>query len=341
MPLVSVVMPNYNTPEPYLRCAIESILSQTYTNLEFIIIDDASTGNDVEVISSYSDSRIKLLRNDVNRHIAYTMNRGLRVAQGDYIARMDSDDISLPHRIEEQVRFMERRRDIDILCAQARFFGNREGVFAPHLTHPEHMRTEIFFGCTVVHPTVMFRATFIWRYSLQYTDNLNYRAAEDYELWSRIAYLGGFCEYPRVLLHYRVHKLQISSASSGKQRSSTRQIRADHLRLFGIVPSEHEAVLHDSFCTDSAAAGIKLSETEAWARRLLAGNAKTGMFPHRYFKHTVIQRYFVTAVKHLLSRRVTLRDLLKLPLTRKMLCPLYFPGYLRRFAFSKRFNRVI
>ena len=341
IPLVSVVMPNYNTPEPYLRCAIESILSQTYANLELIIIDDASTGNDVDVIRSYKDDRITLLRNEVNRHIAYTMNRGIGVARGDYIARMDSDDISLPWRIEKQVRFMQRRRDIDIVCAQARMFGKKKGVFAPHLTRPEHMRTEIFFGCSVVHPTVMFRTSFIREHALRYKDNLCYRAAEDYELWSRSVYLGRICEYPRVLLYYRVHSLQISSASSGKQITSTRRIRADQLRLLGIVPSEQEALLHDSFCTESAKSGFSLAETEAWARRMLAANAQTGALPRGCFKHAVVQRYFVTAVKHLLARRVSLRGLIQLRLSRTMLLPFYFPGYLMRFLFSKRLNRVI
>lgn len=341
MPLVSVVMPNYNTPEPYLRCAIESILTQTYSNLELIIIDDASTGNDIDVISSYTDDRITLLRNESNRHIAYTINRGIDVAKGEYIARMDSDDISLSQRVEEQVRFMQRRRDIDILCTQARMFGKKEGVFAPHLTKPEHMKTEIFFGCPVVHPTVMFRASFIHQHTLRYQDDLCYRAAEDYELWSRIAYLGGFCEYPRVLLHYRVHSLQISSASSGKQLISTRRIRADQLRLLDIIPGEQEALLHDSFCTESAKSDVDISKTEAWARRLLAANVQHRAFPRGYFKHAIVRRYFVTAVKHLIARRVSVRQLMRLHLSKTMLLPIYFPGYLMRYLFSKRLNRVI
>ncbi len=335
------MMPNYNTPEPYLRRAIESILSQTYTNIELIIIDDASIGNDVDVISSYKDSRITLLRNEINRHIAYTMNRGMDAAKGEYICRMDSDDISLPRRIERQVRFMRRRHDIDILCAQARIFGKKAGVFAPHLTNPEHMRTEIFFGCPIVHPTVMFRTSFINQYSLRYEDSLDYRAAEDYEFWSRNASLGRICEYPHVLLQYRVHDLQISSASSGKQLDSARRIRADQLHLLGIVPDDREALIHVSFCTESANPDVGLAEIEAWACRLLAANGQHHVFPRGYFKHTVVQRYFVSAIKHLLARRVTVRQLMRLRLSRSMLFPVYFPGYLMRFLFSRRLNRVI
>ena len=143
-PLVSVVMCNYNTKEEYLRTAIESILSQTYENFEFIIIDDASTGNDIEVIESYHDPRIILLQNESNHHVSYTANRGLAFAHGEYIARMDSDDISLPSRLEKQVLYMQKNRNVDILCAQAKFIGNREGIFAPGLRNSDHIKVNIF-----------------------------------------------------------------------------------------------------------------------------------------------------------------------------------------------------
>ena len=118
-PLVSVVMANYNTPEEYLREAIESVLNQTYKNLEFIIVDDASTKNDIEIIRSYRDKRIVLLQNERNRKTAFSANRGLAKARGAFIARMDSDDICAPYRIEKQVGFFRNIRRL-ISCRPGR-----------------------------------------------------------------------------------------------------------------------------------------------------------------------------------------------------------------------------
>ena len=101
--LVSVVMPNYNTEEEYLRSAIESILNQTYSNFEFIIIDDGSTNDSVSIIESYDDERIVLIKNTENQGVTRSLNIALDHCKGDYIARMDSDDVSFPNRFEKQV----------------------------------------------------------------------------------------------------------------------------------------------------------------------------------------------------------------------------------------------
>ena len=101
-PLVSIIMSVYNS-EDYLKEAIDSILGQTYANLEFIIIDDASTDRSLDIVKSYNDKRILLIKNEVNIGLAASLNKGIEIARGKYIARMDSDDISLPERCEKQV----------------------------------------------------------------------------------------------------------------------------------------------------------------------------------------------------------------------------------------------
>ncbi len=105
--MVSIIMPVYNS-SGYLSDAIESILSQTYSDFEFIIIDDASTDNSIEIIYSYHDPRIVLLKNDINLGVTHSLNKGIKHARGKYIARMDADDIALPQRIELQVDFLEK-----------------------------------------------------------------------------------------------------------------------------------------------------------------------------------------------------------------------------------------
>lgn len=113
LPLIYVVMSCYNR-EKYVVEAIESILNQTYTNFEFIIIDDCSTDNTFEIVKEYAkkDNRILALKNDKNYCYVHSLNKGIEIAKGKYIARMDDDDISLPERFEKQVEFLEKNEDI-------------------------------------------------------------------------------------------------------------------------------------------------------------------------------------------------------------------------------------
>jgi glycosyltransferase involved in cell wall biosynthesis len=339
--LVSVVMANYNTPEQYLRSAIESILSQTYQNFEFIIVDDASTKNDVDIIKSYKDERIILLQNESNHHVSYTVNRGLALARGEYIARMDSDDICLPQRLEKQVAFMQRRRDLDILCAQAKLIGAKNGVFALGVRRPDKINVLLFFGCPIVNPTVMLRASYIQKHGLLYDASVEYKAAEDYELWSRCLSTARICEYPQVLLKYRVHAKQISTLTAKMQIESANRIRRRMLGWLGIVPSPHETSVHYLFCTDTISPDIMLNESESWARRLLDGNKQYQVFDPHYFKQEVLQHFFVAAVKKLTQRQITLRQVFKLRMMRQALSPINIPGYFKRYLFSSRLNRFI
>ena len=123
MPRISVIMPAYNA-EKYIREAIDSILAQTYTDFEFIIIDDASTDATASIVESYSDERIRFFRNEHNMGVANTLNRGLDLAVGEYIARMDSDDISLPERFAKQVEFMDTHTDVIVCGSNAIVFGD-------------------------------------------------------------------------------------------------------------------------------------------------------------------------------------------------------------------------
>ena len=340
-PLVSVIMPNYNTPEVFLRAAIDSILNQTYKNIELIIVDDASTDNNVEIIRSYRDERIILLVNESNRHVSYTLNRALAKAKGEYIARMDSDDISLPDRITRQVHFLERHPDIDVLCAQARMIGERKGVYAAGLKNWGIMKIHVFFNCPVIHPSVMFRASFLRQNGMQYSTEEAYKAAEDYELWSRCIVAGKMSEYPKVLLKYRVHHKQVSAATAGRQAQGALRVRKNMLSALGIVPSERESAVHLCFCTETLSPDISVEETHRWAEKLLKGNQQNSVFQARIFKKLVLQHMLVIAAKSLLCKKALLRDVMRLGLIVQMLNPKYYPGYVKRYIFSRRLNRPI
>jgi glycosyltransferase involved in cell wall biosynthesis len=335
-PMVSVVMPNYNTPEAYLRGAVQSVLTQTYQNLELIIVDDASAGNDTEVIRSIGDPRIRLLINEQNRHVAYTVNRGIEAARGEFIARMDSDDFSLPRRIERQVRFLQRHPHTGVVYTQARMTGDRRGRMAPNIKNANSIKAELFFGCPVIHPSVMFRASFLKENGLAYSADPQYKAAEDYELWSRCIAVGDIAEIRQTLLNYRVHGKQVTSLSGGLQSENAARVRQNMLSWLHIAPGAIEAAIHEDFCATRV--NGRLKDTQDWARRLMQANAEVNVFDKRYFRQMVYRNYFVILVKTLLKRKTGLKQAFALPMTRQAMSPRYYPIYMKRLLFSLRLN---
>jgi glycosyltransferase involved in cell wall biosynthesis len=244
-PLVSVIMPVYNGTA-YLRQAIDSILAQTFTDFEFIILNDGSTDDSASVISSYTDARIKYASHS-NRGLAATLNTGIGMARGRYIARQDQDDISYPERLKTQVAFMEENSSIVLLGTWARIFtddGNEMGIHT-HATHPAVLRFDLLFDNPFVHSSVIFRKDDIKIIGNYNTDSSCY---EDFDLWSRFAKHGPVANLPQVLLEYRHHEKGLSkdpsyykSASAFKQ--SLRNIEA-LLGKSGKVYNDLAALFH-------------------------------------------------------------------------------------------------
>ncbi|EOH9579889.1 glycosyltransferase family 2 protein, partial [Campylobacter jejuni] len=173
LPLVSIVMPCYNRQE-YIVDAIESILNQTYSNFEFIIIDDCSTDNTYEIVKKYAenDKRIIVLKNEKNQGIVYALNRGFSIAKGKYIARMDDDDISLPNRLEKQVEYMEANLNITVLGSFIEVFNEKFEKCYSWVCEddPEILSILINFFNPMCHPSVMIRREFLNFYNLKYEE---------------------------------------------------------------------------------------------------------------------------------------------------------------------------
>lgn len=165
-PKVTVLMPVYNGEE-YLREAIESILFQSFGNFEFLIIDDGSTDDSINIIASYTDPRIRVITNGENIGIARALNKGIELARGKYIARMDSDDISLPKRFEKQVDFLDKNPEIGIVGSWIKTFGGRKTIILAHPCNPEMVRIFFLFDSPLAHPTVMMRREFLKKNNLR------------------------------------------------------------------------------------------------------------------------------------------------------------------------------
>lgn len=228
MPKISVVMPTYNA-EKYLREAIDSILNQTYGDFEFLIIDDNSTDATREIIKSYNDSRIRLIDGPC-KGIAAALNKGLDEAKGEYIARMDADDISLPERFFEQVAFMDANPDVGICGTKATKFypDGREEDWGDIKQYPNLL--DMLFECLFCHPTVMFRSKDLNKYNLRYDSTLY--CAEDQDLWFKAINCTKFQNIMRPLLMYRKSDQNASTFHKEKGENHVKFLRKEILHKF-------------------------------------------------------------------------------------------------------------
>lgn len=203
-PLVTVLLSVYNG-QKYLSTAIDSILHQTYTNLEFLIINDGSTDKTDATIRAYQDPRIRYIQNRKNKGLDACLNHGFKLARGKYIARMDADDISLPTRIEKQVAFLEANPDYGAIGTYYANMDAKGTIYevGAQVIEDEDIKLAINSLNTFCHGSMMLRASVIKKYNVQYDHA--YYPVDDYELWTRIVHLTKVRNLPEVLYLYMIN----------------------------------------------------------------------------------------------------------------------------------------
>lgn len=230
MARVTVLMPVYNG-ESYLREAIESILNQTYKDFELLIINDGSTDKSLEIINSFQDSRIRLVNNEVNLKLIRTLNKGLDLATGEYIARMDSDDIAHPRRLELQVKTMDEDKEIVICGTSLRFIGKRFSF--PFLVEgTENIKNYLVVKNCLIHPSVMIRNSIFKKENIYYDEAFIH--AEDYELFQRVSSKYKVVNLKHPLLFYRLSPTGISRIHEIEQKKMEISISMKALQGIGI-----------------------------------------------------------------------------------------------------------
>ena len=212
-PLVTVLMAVHNGAL-YIDDAVESILRQTFTNLEFLIVDDGSTDDTPRRLASFGDQRIRVVRNETNFGLTRSLNRGLALARGALIARQDVDDVSHPDRLRAQVGFLEREPDVVVLGTQARYIDSRgrskHVAPWPKSTSPLGIRWQLMFDGPFIHTSVMFRKVVIWNELGGYDES--FTTSQDFELWSRVSRCGyAMQNLPSTLVDFRVHDGSVST----------------------------------------------------------------------------------------------------------------------------------
>ncbi|WP_025721673.1 glycosyltransferase family 2 protein [Paenibacillus sp. 1-18] len=235
MPKASVILPVYNNADFVLE-AIHSILVQTYSDFELIIIDDGSTDGSAFLISQIADPRVIKIFHDTNRGLVASLNEGLNKATGEYILRMDSDDISTPDRLGVQISFMDQNPLIDV-CGAA-FTTSSGGVMKVNPASHDEIKTWLLFHCCMCHPAIIMRTSMIHQLGVQYDSN--YPHAEDYELWNRLVFQVQMANLPINVLYYRQHDGQVSNQHRAIQDATARRIRQRQFSQLGLELSEAE-----------------------------------------------------------------------------------------------------
>lgn len=260
-PAVTVLMPVYNG-EPFLREAIDSILQQTWTDFEFVIVNDGSTDHTREIIRSYTDPRIRVLDQPANAGLAKSLNLGLCAARAPLIARQDADDRSRPERLAAQVEFMRAHREVALLGTQVRVLNkhgraSRRPGWERAVTNSA-IRFQLLFDNPFIHTSVVFRRDVVWQELGGYDETL--RTGQDFDLWSRVAARYKVANLPATLIDYRFHGASTSARYDESHLERSSSIIAANLRRYlgGDSAPERWPRLISSLHVDPSA----LSDTE-------------------------------------------------------------------------------
>ncbi len=218
-PAISVVMSTYNR-EKILPMAIESILNQSFRDFEFIIINDGSTDKTLDVLKKYAsvDKRIKIIDNGTNKGLVHSLNIGMDLARGKYIARMDDDDISLPQRFLTQYNYMEENPETDVLGTAWYYESIKPEHIAVSHSSPTTLRIQSYMQVPVLHPTVFMRTSFFNQHKIRYEKE--YKSAEDIRLWYQVSLnKGRFATIKIPLLIYTIYSPKYHGYSEDQHKS--------------------------------------------------------------------------------------------------------------------------
>ena len=288
--LVSVLMPVYNSGS-YIRDSLASILNQTYKNLEVIIVDDACTDDSLDIVHSFCDSRIRLIKNPENLGLATSLNKAIRFARGEYLARMDADDIAFPNRIEKQVSFLEQHREIDLLGTGMQYFGQSSYLNLFPETH-DGCKSFLLLNVCFGHPTVLFRRQVFADDSNYYKDELK-QYSEEFNLWCRLVDKFKFHNLPEVLLYYRTFPSAVKGEGERLRKMNSINIVRDYLTgKLGPCTNEDFAIHIKATQIEVVNNCEELHLIDKWFLKILGLNQSHHAFDATVLEQQLAERFF-------------------------------------------------
>lgn len=293
---VSVLMCVYNGQKD-IKEAIDSILNQTFTDFEFIIVNDCSTDNSVAIINGYTDNRIKLLTNETNLGLAASLNIGLKEAQGEYIVRMDSDDISLPNRLQIQVDYMDAHSNIGVCGSWIKVFGDANYYWKPK-ANAEYLRCKLLFNTPLPHPTWIIRHSLLKQHNLYYSQTM--RRAQDYDFLVQMSSHAQLGCIQQCLLNYRYEFVTRKPENHNEALKNIFAVRKQLLEKLGVEFTEEEHQLHH-LLSESKFKSLEISPIKVgkWLTKLLKANAKSSVYNHTKFRILIGELWMQTLMNNL------------------------------------------
>lgn len=241
---MTVLLPVYNASS-YVRRAVQSVLDQVFSDFELIIIDDGSKDGSVEILSQFSDPRIRLLVHGENRGLIATLNEGIAASRGIYVARMDADDICKRDRLQVQWEFLQAHHEVGVVGGAYETIGEKRSrrIYLPE--DDAAIRCRMLFASPFAHPAVMMRASLLKQHN--YPTGLV--GAEDMALWIRLSGVTQMANLPEVLLKYRIHEAQESKVKAAQKMESRLRIFEEYLKGLGCRPTIEQLQLHAAIAT--------------------------------------------------------------------------------------------
>lgn len=276
IPEISVIFPVFNAA-PFLAESIESILNQTFSDFELIILNDKSTDKSLEIIKKFQaqDNRIIIIDKEQNVGPANLRNEGINVAKGNFIALMDADDISLPTRFEKQIALLKNNPEIGVCGTWFTFFGSKKNKTIKHSIDHDVIKVSFLHSCNIGNPTVMFKKEVLG--DLKFINE--YVPVEDYDLWSRLLAKTKFHNIPESLLNYRQHNNNISKTKIDNVNRSVKRVKINQLGELEIHPSDPKIEFYlNAISLKKGLSPDEIIETINASKFLLSQNKKTGYF---------------------------------------------------------------
>lgn len=289
----TVLMPVYNA-ERFLRSAMDSILRQTFTDFEFLIFDDGSTDSSPDIVRACNDPRIRFYRSKQNVGYVKHLNRGIDLARGEYIFRMDADDIARPDRFARQIAFMDAHPDVGACGSWVHYFGNKNAISKRPAEH-EDIILQMLSGTTLVHPSVVMRTGVLREHGLYYAEDYLY--TEDYLMWIQLSKVSRLANIPEVLLHYRIHDQNVSCLHFERQMHLVNQLRTAQFEALldrPLTPGERDWVTFQADFNQP----FDFQQLQALVKELrLVNRQKQAFDPHK------LEEYLHARVAHLYNHQ--------------------------------------
>lgn len=286
--MVSIITSVYNC-EKYIAEMINSILAQTYTDWELIIFDDASTDNTWNIVSQFQDSRIKKFKNMENQGLTVNLNQALKIANGEYIARIDGDDVAYPRRLEKQVEFMNEYSDVVLSGCWMKSIGSKEFIMQKAVDC-DVLKINLLFNVIVFHPCFIMRRSILKQYDIKYNEQL--KCAQDYDMEYQLSRYGKIKNIPEVLMKYRIHDGQVTVKKAEEQKyfaSITRNLIINDLGI-ELTDEERRAWNHFGMFEVDLFSDAEIKYIKGVIDKIITINKTKNVYREKTLRHITSER---------------------------------------------------